>query len=704
MTTPSSPHNTGSSGLPSIPVVSAQEVIEGLNTPSIFTLRDQIQDVQHRLQHLERSTVHEGQRDPTHDRALDQTNVAVQDLTSRLRKAEEQLSELSRNHQGQPSFAKGNLTIPATIPRLRNTTGKAKLFGPSHWLHTAEKFNLSQLDAKDLELSFVDSQAELAGMIQECRNLRKSVKKQQAVQLNDPIPDLLSTFPPREICDQLVGNYMRTFELIYRVVHIPSFWKEYEIFWKQPLSTSMPFLVKLGLMLTIGMTFYADRDEHLARLGRIWIYAAQWWLVGPSEKSTANLDGLQVFCLLHVSRQTCFVGASPWLSEGSLLRMAMTMGLHRDPRLFHLTPFHSEIRTRLWTTVLELVIHASTDASLPLLLSPCDFDDHVPHNVKDGDFNSETKDLSLSQPLEDFTESSIQILLRQSLPVRIEVAKILNNHHTEQSYDTAIDLAAKLQSACREIAAFCQLHWSQSLTMHYKFLDMQFRRYILLLHRPYMLRARKDPRFYLSRKICLESAMIIAACAENIKIPSDVLDDLSRMMISSTGSFRGALTLDVISALAMEIITQLEETGMGSSSSTGDLAVDPLTEMARAQREPIIQILAHIEEQLLQIIGLGYPSMKRYVFLAGILRQIRAMESGQSVQPAVVKTLRDSLKKCCAMLRSSQTANAPQDSFETLIHSEPSSGLYFDPMDPNLAVDFSSFLFTTFGGEHEAGL
>lgn len=507
------------------------------------------------------------------------------------------------------------------------------------------------------------------------------VKNEQAPQLIDPASELLNTLPTRQVCDRLVGHYMRTFQLIYPTVHVPTFWKEYEHYWSSAhTGGTRSFAIKLGLMLTIGIIFSADGDdEQLRTISRSWIQAAQWWLVGPSEKSTSNLDGIQIFCLLLIARQVTSAGPSPWLSEASLIKVAMAMGLHRDPRIFRLSPLQAEIRTRLWTTVLELAIHGAMDSSTPFLLSELDFDDHTPHNIRDEDFGPDSSHLPPTQELTTFTQSSFQILMRQSLSVRLEIARIVQNTHTEQSCDKAIELSAKLQKACRDIATYCRLHWalSQSSSMHREFLDMQFRRYILLLHRPFMLQARKDPRFYLSQKICLESAMIIASYAQRIDLPSDVLDDLSRLMIMSTGSFRGPLTLDIITILGLDVTNQLEETGTGLSTSSGTLILDPLAEMARAQREPVVRILEHIKEQLLQIIKLGHPTLKRYIFLAGVLAQIRAMESGQSIQSVVVKTAQESLRECYTILQSFRTAEFPQDLLQGLDYGEPSIGLDF---------------------------
>lgn len=541
---------------------------------------------------------------------------------------------------------------------------------------------IGKFDAKEVEPSLqdVDTRSEFASIFKDCRQLRQAIKDQESVRLNHPVPDLLGTLPTQAVCDVLVNAYLRTFELIYRVIHIPSFWKEYRQLWTQPQSTATSFLMKLVLILALGTTFHPDRNNrvHLRRLAHTWIYAAQWWLVGPSEKSTVNLDGLQVGCLLLLARQTNSLPATSWLSAGSVLRMAMAMGLHRSPDHFPaLSGYQSEMRARLWATVLELTLLSSLDASMPLPFSLEDFDCTAPSNANDEQFDPEAETLPTPQSNEHFTDSSIQILLLKCLQSRVEAVQLLNNQHgRELSYETALRLGNELRSACRDIAAL--FHTSQNqpkqggrtpgmTDFHLRFLDMYLRRYILFLHRPFMMKARTDPRFYLSRKVCLESCIVIASYAEHLNLPSDTLDDISHLTIVGRGSFKGALSFDVITSLGLEIITQLEEEASTRSVGTpAPIIADPLDKMAKAHREPLIRSLDHIQKQLLQIIALGQPSLKRYNFLSAILSQIRAMESGQPIQPAIYETVKESLRKSYSLLQASHAARRAQDSVESL--------------------------------------
>jgi hypothetical protein len=282
----------------------------------------------------------------------------------------------------------------------------------------------------------------------------------------------------------------------------------------------------------------------------------------------------------------------------------------------------------------------------------------LPSNFDDQDLDP--AEMTGQLPQEGATDSSIQLLLAKSLPLRLKIAHLLNDFRSEQSYQTALKLGAELRTACRDVASFFHSSLPRAAQngsilfpteFHRKFLDIYLRKYILILHRPFMLQARKDPRFYLARKVCVESATVIGSYSSNINlgIESVPLDDLSRLSMVGRGVFKGALSLDIIMVLALEVITQLEEEGPHQS------VPDPLDEINKASRAPLIRILDHISDQLLQIIGMGSPSLKRYLFVSAYLSQIRAMESGQCVKQVVYEALIESLKKCHSLLQ----AHAP---------------------------------------------
>jgi hypothetical protein len=93
----------------------------------------------------------------------------------------------------------------------------------------------------------------------------------------------------------------------------------------------------MQLVVAISSSLYREaRDaEQVRSAARQWVYAAEDWLSGPIEKDRLSIDGLQVQCLLMLARQTLAVGGDLiWIAMGTLVRTAIQLGLHRDPKHF----------------------------------------------------------------------------------------------------------------------------------------------------------------------------------------------------------------------------------------------------------------------------------------------------------------------------------------------------------------------------------
>ncbi|KAL6919413.1 hypothetical protein FSST1_003439 [Fusarium sambucinum] len=639
----------------------------------------------------------------TRDEAIatpqNRTNTTAQDQISRSSKPDNNNAlVLNReNHASQSvlspqvSTSSSSTSILPFIPRLRHVPEKTKLFGQTHWLHTAEKFPVSgTFHPVEVEPSWEDAKSDFYDVLKEARGIRFGLKKQCSSNLEQPIQDLRGTLPAKAVCDELVACYLRTFEPLYRIIHVPSFRKEYDRLWESEQSSSLPTvsMVRLTLIMAIGTTFVQfDSDveiSHLWRPAQSWIQNAQWWLTGPNEKTTYNLDGFQVFCLLILARQATFNcrGATSWLSAGSLLRAACTMGLHRDPKLFSgLSLFQKEFRARLWATSLELAVQSCLDLGLPLHLSEEDFDAPTPSNFNDSDLESNSPQTPKS--MDTFTDSYLQIILSKSLSLRVGIVRFLNDIRQEKTHEKAISMGTQLRAECRDVAAFfhsvnqsqANLGHGSSLKaneFHRKLIDIHLRRFILFLHRDFMLQARTDPQFYLSRKLCVETALIIASGSNGVDLdlPMRVWDDMSRLSFVGRGLFKCALSFDAMLILALEIISELQD------ESTPDHESKILKEMARAARAPLIQVLEEISKQLRRLIARGNLSLKRLLFSNAHLAHIRALEAGRPVKPAVYETVTSTLRDCVVMMRGFQATMEPN---ELMVTSDNLNTNFFGP-------------------------
>ncbi|CRK37307.1 hypothetical protein BN1723_020673, partial [Verticillium longisporum] len=88
--------------------------------------------------------------------------------------------------------------------------------------------------------------------------------------------------------------------------------------------------------------------------------------------------------------------------------------------------------------VQEFDIQASFDHGLPTLLSQLHYDVGAPRNLDDDDFDEETTQLPPSKPAKDYTYSSYQNLARQSLPLRMELSRLLCGPPGDLDYEQVI--------------------------------------------------------------------------------------------------------------------------------------------------------------------------------------------------------------------------------------------------------------------------
>ncbi|KAI1746966.1 hypothetical protein F4782DRAFT_522836 [Xylaria castorea] len=626
----------------------------------------------------------------------------LKDLEARLSRIEQRIGT-SISEPRPPD--KSELRIKLPRPHLRPEHEKTRLFGKTHWIHSLDQFNiLSQMQSKPY--SVVDgAQLEANGAMLEAASARRRAKSHGANLLQEPMPALRESIPAKSICDQAIDGYLRTFEPMFRILHVPSFMREYESYWTQAEPAPNQFLMKLTMVLTVGAIFLPDRSmaNEIKRTARNWVYAVQWWLIGPTERDAMSIDGIQVFCLLLLARQTSALGGAASIITEALSKLSFTLGLHIDPRYHSLTPFESELRRRLWLTVLELTAITSLNSTLPLLLVVDDYHVPLPSNIADSKLGKNESESAQDRHATKHEEldCSLQLLLARSLRLRAQIIHELNDSSHEAVYEKAIAQSNNLQAHCCELAAVLQPEDETTreeadvptvaISFHHKFLDTYFRRLILFLHRPFAHQARQDHRFLLSRKTCLESSLIMAAHTETMDLQRGTLDDFSYCCISGGGMFKGAMGQDVILEMSLEIVTQLEEEGLVDPQKTRRR--DPLARLLQGHRQPLMRYLRHVQGQWRHVIRLGRPSLKQYLFVTCILSHIEAMEAGQDTKAAMLDAIRRVLRECTVLLKESPAYGSTEIASDWLDDTSPDTidtmtlfGFDFNALDPTLSM------------------
>lgn len=484
-------------------------------------------------------------------------------------------------------------------------------------------------------------------------------------------PNYRESVPPRPICDKLLELYFRTHESSLRIFHIPTFWKEYEMYWQNPTGTSSTIIIKMLLAMSIGACFYQDNhDQDWHNQSLQWIFAGQSWLASPFEKGRLHISGLQIHCLVIAARLiNAVAGDLVWISTGSLLRTAFQMGFHRDPKhLPPMLPLHAELRRRLWATVLELNVQGALDSGMPAIIHMEDFDTDPPSNFDDADLDEHMTDPPQPKSRDVYTQTSLQIMLLESLPTRLKIVKHCNNFRSDPSYEETLAIGSTITKFLREHNAFINTVNTAYFDakpqnpatpkpyinrMHRNNLDLCIRRFLLAIHRPFAAKAQTDLRYYFSRKVCLDCAMTMLSYPSSDpgdpSIEPGKQDDFTRLKTVS-GGFQKGLLVHAAMVIFSELLTQLDE------EST-------FTEQSRAAREPLKKALQDIVDLSALRIQHAENNIKGHLFISVVLAQIEAIERGIPADKMVLEAARRSAEVCMELLSKRIQVTAGEDEY-----------------------------------------
>jgi len=130
-----------------------------------------------------------------------------------------------------------------------------------------------------------------------------------------------------------------------------------------------------------------DRDALLAR----YRFAIEQALAHASFLTTEEIVVLQAFVIYMLCLRRNSYARMIWTLTGLIVRMAQTIGIHRDGTHFALSPFEVEMRRRLWWQICILDIRASEDHGCDPTIAEQQFDTLMPLNINDADIDPSSK-------------------------------------------------------------------------------------------------------------------------------------------------------------------------------------------------------------------------------------------------------------------------------------------------------------------------
>lgn len=483
---------------------------------------------------------------------------------------------------------------------------------------------------------------------------------------------------------------MRTFETVYRILHIPTFYLDYYKYWEDPAGCSDAFVNQLKLVLAIGACFHDDTFE-MRNLSARWIQEAHSWLLSPlaSLKSRLVFSTLQTMCLLHLARQTTGPGADlVWISAGEVVRMAIYMGLHRDPdHLSKMPRLRAELRRRLWATIMEIALQASVDVGGPAAISLSDFDTRPPSNLEDADLEEHggaepcVESLPSPRPVECFTQTSVQIALYRSFPTRLAIAQYLNDFRRKSCYNTTLRLNADLTTAIRGLSRVLSSFRDRGLGRPSEFqmllVEHVMHSFSLALHLPWTAASQRDPRYYFSRKVSVETALKLprALASDDHKEARPEYGgcaDFRRLSTCGSGTYR-MIPWQCSMTLGLELLWQAEDSRVvrAGARQNGNSEVslpEAAHQIGHAKSPPqplttglgvvpsteLVAGLRGIQAWASRRIAAGETNIRGNVLIAGVLAQEDALRRGDGDDEVLRRTgqaMMDETAICYGLLK-----------------------------------------------------
>ncbi|KAF1984165.1 hypothetical protein K402DRAFT_381787 [Aulographum hederae CBS 113979] len=224
--------------------------------------------------------------------------------------------------------------------------------------------------------------------------------------------NILHFLPSRATADKLIQQYFEAVHYIARVVHRPSFERQYLVFWRQISSgneppTSFQAIVMAALLSAV---ISMDEDAVMTEFGVAknelvdnFRQGTETALSKANFLRTTKLETLQAFVMYLIPLCRSSISRAHSALTGTALRLAQCMSLHRDGSLYNLSPVEIHVRRLIWYQLLFLDIRTCEATGPRPQIRPDDFDTKFPLNVDDEDLESTTPPTTDSNQWTDMT-------------------------------------------------------------------------------------------------------------------------------------------------------------------------------------------------------------------------------------------------------------------------------------------------------------
>ncbi|KAK7520384.1 fungal-specific transcription factor domain-containing protein [Phyllosticta citriasiana] len=429
--------------------------------------------------------------------------------------------KISDGPKTSSSSGEDERSFPSACGALKISENESTYTGSSHW--TAVLRDLSEVKNL-LESDEDDDEDEDDQFDPEPEDAPRSI-----LIVGSPPPvtrlELLQNLPPRDEVERLVMNWRSAQDPATSLLHPPTFLNELARFWVNPDEGSTMWISFLYGLLSLGSLYIlrTERTVSPQHTRAAMKQAKKFRSLAGSAAVLADFAKPKPYTLeallVYAACEYLLGESSPtevWHVFGSLVRCALRMGYHRDPSHYgNISPFHGEMRRRVWHLIYRLEVQFSFALGLPCSVRGFQSDTRFPRNLRDEDLFADMLDLPPERPETELTPVSYSIAKSRLLAV-FAAAADASHAVTPPTYSEIMDLDQRLGEAYASVPPAMRLKpLDQStndppeLIMNQFDMELCYQMARCVLHRTYLVKAHSDSRYDHSREACLESAMTL---------------------------------------------------------------------------------------------------------------------------------------------------------------------------------------------------
>ncbi|SPO05104.1 uncharacterized protein DNG_07789 [Cephalotrichum gorgonifer] len=327
--------------------------------------------------------------------------------------------------------------------------------------------------------------------------------------------------PPKPVTDRLIARFFLGKEPAWSMFHIPSFMRQYNEFWEAPHTFSMSWVGLLFIMIAHAALFCLRGDEEVP--GNLGLPMEVCSIYRVRSAHALALDDFTKPGKWKVEAMILYFGIEYLrLSDAQrgtsilmtmTVRLAMHMGLHRDPTHYKdISIYECEMRRRLWTILTEIDLLVAFQFGLPANVQRRYFDTRIPRNILDEDFDETTTEWPPERPKTERTPALYTIVKSRIVVAFGDILSTVTSRHSP-TYGEVLRLDKKLEEAHESIPPLLRMRsFSLSVTdpveliMQRLWIELMYQKARIVLHRRYFTIARGDNRYRYSHFACIDAA------------------------------------------------------------------------------------------------------------------------------------------------------------------------------------------------------